>query len=80
MANSRVERNHSHKLESGIQDYSDVLSFRCIGLRLHKIVISWLLKCMEFVLPKGYHVLLRAQPEEVHDKGGAIPYTSKAMA
>ena len=45
------------------------------------IVVPWLLKCVGFVPPKGYHVLPRAQPEEVHDKpvGGAIPHTSKAM-
>ena len=37
---------------------------------LHVIVVSWLLKCVGFVLPK---VLPRAQPQEVHDKpeGGA---------
>ena len=45
------------------------------------IVVPWLLKCVGFVPPKSYHVLPRAQLEEVHDKleGGAIPHTSKAM-
>ena len=45
------------------------------------IVVPWLLKCVGFVPPKGYHVLPRAQSEEVYDKpeGGAIPHTSKAM-
>ena len=45
------------------------------------IVVPWLLKCVRFVPPKSYHVLPRAQLEEVHDKpeGGAISHTSKAM-
>ena len=48
---------------------------------VYVIVVPWLLKCVGFVPPKGYHVLPRAKLEEVHDKpeGGAIPHTSKAM-